>query len=248
MKSVSKKFSRKTFQAHLNDLRRFIIISIVFYLVLFGVCFYFSQEIYHFFANSLQQVLLKYTLKDEFITTSITEVFSTYMVLAFYISLILFFPFFLLFVFIYLLPVFSKKERKISVLLLILIPTLFFLGASFTYFVAFNVVWDFFIRFSMSSNTILLPKVSEYISLVLNMMFAFGLAFQLPVFLIILALFNIIDEKMILSFSKYAIVLAFVIGAVLTPPDILSQIVVASILLILYFLSYFIVKWIVKME
>ncbi|MCL2567222.1 MAG: twin-arginine translocase subunit TatC [Alphaproteobacteria bacterium] len=248
MKSVSKKFLRKSFQEHISDLRRFLIISIVIYSTLFGICFYFSREIYQFFAEPLQDVLLKYSLKSDLFTTAITEVFSTYIMLAFYISLILFFPFFLLLLFVYLLPVFSKRERKISMLLLILIPALFFLGAAFTYFIAFNVVWDFFIRISLTSDTIFLPKVSEYISLVLNMMFAFGLAFQLPVLLIILALFNIIDEKMILKFSKYAIVLAFVAGAILTPPDVLSQVVVAGILLILYFLSYFIVRWVVKAE
>ncbi|MDR2008207.1 MAG: twin-arginine translocase subunit TatC [Alphaproteobacteria bacterium] len=248
MKSISQKFSKKTFQEHIRELRKYLIISIVLYVALFGICFYFAKEIYQFFALPLQEVLLKYGLHGDLYTTAITEVFSTYMSLAFYISIIFFFPFFLLLLFVYLLPVFSRRERKISLLLLLLIPILFFLGAAFTYFIAFNVVWDFFIRISLGSNTIFLPKVAEYIELVLNMMFAFGLAFQLPVLLIILAVFNIIDEKMILKFSKYAIVLAFVLGAILTPPDVLSQVVVASILLILYFLSYFIVRWVVRME
>ena len=151
-----------------------------------------------------------------------------------------------IYIYIYLLTVLSKKEKKISFVLLFLIPILFFLGAGFTYFVAFGVVWDFFIQISHKSNIVLLPKVSEYISLSLSMMLAFGLACELPVFLIILSLFNLIDEKSILKFGKYAVVLAFVLGAILTPPDPISQIIVAIILIVLYYLSYFVVKIISK--
>ncbi len=248
MKMKITKLKEKNFKEHVNDLRRFAIVSIASYLVLFVLCFYFSKEIYHIFARSLQVALIKYSLNNDFIVTSVVEVFSVYLRLSFYVSLIFFLPIFLIYLYIYLLPVFSQKEKKISFLLLFLIPTLFFLGIGFTYFIAFSIVWDFFIQLSMKSNIIILPKVSEYISLTLSMMLAFGLACELPVLLIILALFNIIDEKMILKFGRYAIVLAFIIGAILTPPDPISQIVVASILIVLYYSSYFIVKAISKIE
>lgn len=238
----------KTFKEHVADLRKFVIISVVSYFAIFGLCFYFASNLYQFLAKSLQSTLTKYSLSNEFIVTSVTEVFSTYLGLAFYVSLIFFFPIFLIFIYVYLLPVFSKKEKKVSMFLLFLTPALFFLGAGFTYFVAFGVVWDFFIKISMSSNILLLPKVSEYISLSLSMMFAFGLAFELPVLLIILSLFNLIDESSILKFGKYAIVLSFILGAILTPPDPLSQIIVATILIILYYLSYFIVKIISNLD
>jgi sec-independent protein translocase protein TatC len=239
-------FPEKTFKEHVADLRKFAIISIVSYFVIFGACFYFASNIYQILAKSLQVNLAKYSLKGDFIVTSVTEVFSTYLGLSFYVSLILFLPVFLIYIYIYLLPVLSKKEKKISFVLLFLIPILFFLGAGFTYFVAFGVVWDFFIQISHKSNIVLLPKVSEYISLSLSMMLAFGLACELPVFLIILSLFNLIDEKSILKFGKYAVVLAFVLGAILTPPDPISQIIVAIILIVLYYLSYFVVKIISK--
>ncbi len=244
IKIVDKK---KTFKEHIAELRRFLLLNIFSYLIIFAICFYFANEIYSIFSSSLATSLLDKGLDADFIVTSVTEVFGTYIKLAFFVSLIFFLPIFLLFLFIYFYPILSSKERNISILLLFLIPILFFMGVAFTFFIGFGVVWDFFIELSTkNSQIVILPKVSEYISLVLSITIAFGLAFEIPVLLVLLHILNIINEKDILRFAKYAIVIAFVLGAMLTPPDPLSQIIVALIMIILYYLSYFIVRFINK--
>lgn len=107
-----------------------------------------------------------------------------------------------------------------------------------------QVIWQFFISFNAGKHVKILPKVNEYISLVLSILFAFGVSFELPVVMVILFLMNILQPKDILKYSRYAVVLAFIVGAVLTPPDPLSQVLMASVLLILYFISYFIILFI----
>lgn len=236
--------THKDFAGHLQDLRIFLIIAIIFYILCFGVCFYFAGFIYEFLANSFLQTLNHYKAGSNFITTAVPELFFTYLKIAFFTSLIIFVPVFLILLFLYLLPALKKVEKKIAIILLILIPTLFALGVFSAYYVSLQVIWQFFISFNTGKHVQILPKVNEYISLVLSILFAFGVSFELPIFMIILFLLNILTPQDILKYSRFAIVLAFIVGAVLTPPDPLSQILMASVLLILYFLSYFIILFI----
>lgn len=241
---VKSSFKRKTFTEHFKDLKKLIVVAILLYIVILAVVIYYIKDIYQLLENSLLVVMQEYNLPEKFLITSVTELFSVYMTLAFITSFIIFLPILLIYLYFYLYSVINKLQRRIYLLLLLMIPLLFTLGVIIVYFVSLNVIWHFFLDFSLTNqDIILLPKVSEYITFVMKMMLAFGIAFELPVIIIVLRLLELITLKDIIKFSKYAVLLAFIIGAILTPPDPFSQILLALMLLILYFSSYVILRY-----
>ena len=133
---------------------------------------------------------------------------------------------------------------------MVAIPFLFVLGAAVVYYVISPVAWKFFLSFHSSHadgiNITLQAKMNEYLSLMMTFIFAFGLAFQLPVILLLLVKFGVLTIKQLVSFRKYAIVLSFVFAAIVTPPDPFSQISLALPIIILYEISILVSKFMAK--
>ena len=143
-----------------------------------------------------------------------------------------------------------KKEKQISLPTLIAIPFLFLLGAAVVYYVISPIAWKFFLSFQTAQtegiNITLQAKMNEYLSLMMTFIFAFGLAFQLPVILLLLVRFGVLTIEQLVSFRKYAIVLSFVFAAIVTPPDPFSQISLALPVIILYEVSILISRFLAK--
>ena len=162
------------------------------------------------------------------------------------------FPFLSIQIWSFVSPGLLKKEKQISLPTLIAIPFLFVLGAAVVYYVISPIAWKFFLSFQTSQadgiNITLQAKMNEYLSLMMTFIFAFGLAFQLPVILLLLVKFGVLTISQLISFRKYAIVLSFVFAAIVTPPDPFSQISLALPIIILYEISILVSKFMAKRQ
>lgn len=232
---------------HLRELRRKLIYSIIFFLIAFVICFYFSQSIFEFLAKPLTSILPQ---GNGLIYTALQEAFLTNVKVAFFTAAFISFPFLSIQIWSFVAPGLLKKEKQISLPTLIAIPFLFILGAAVVYYVISPIAWKFFLSFqtaqSDSINITLQAKMNEYLSLMMTFIFAFGLAFQLPVILLLLVRFGILTVAQLVKFRKYAIVLSFIFAAIITPPDPFSQISLALPIIILYEVSILISRFMSK--
>jgi sec-independent protein translocase protein TatC len=238
--SSTKEEVTMNFLDHLKELRQKLIYSIIFFILSFVICFYFSQTIFEFLAKPLTSIL-----KDGngLIYTALQEAFLTNVKVAFFTAAFISFPFLSFQIWSFIAPGLLKKEKQVSLPTLVAIPFLFILGAAVVYYVISPIAWKFFLSFQTAQadgiNITLQAKMNEYLSLMMTFIFAFGLAFQLPVVLLLLV-------EQLVSFRKYAIVLAFVFAAIITPPDPFSQISLALPVIILYEVSILISKFLSK--
>ena len=239
--------SSMNFFDHIKELRQKLMYSIIFFLITFVISFYFSQSIFEFLAKPLTSILPD---GNGLIYTALQEAFLTNVKVAFFTAAFISFPFFSIQIWSFVAPGLLKKEKQISLPTLIAIPFLFILGAAVVYYVISPIAWKFFLSFQTSQaegiNITLQAKMNEYLSLMMTFIFAFGIAFQLPVVLLLLVRFNVLTIKQLISFRKYAILLAFVFAAIITPPDPFSQISLALPVIILYEVSILIAKFLSK--
>ena len=233
---------------HLIELRKRLLWSAIAFLIAFGVCYHFSQDIYSFLARPLADILEQRSGADRrLIYTALYEAFFTYIKVAFFGASFISFPIVATQLWLFIAPGLYRSEKKAIAPFLIATPILFIMGAALAYYFIFPVAWRFFLSFESPNGAGGLPielqaKVSEYLSLVMKLIFAFGIAFELPVALTLLARVGIINSKQLKKFRRYAYVGMFVIAAVLTPPDVITQTGLAVPLILLYEVSIYAAK------
>ena len=239
------------FISHLTELRQRLINSFIFLAVLFVVCYYFSEYIYGFLVEPYANAVKDDNVDRRLIFTALQETFLTYLKVSFFAAFFITSPYVLIQIWKFIAPGLYEHEKKSIMPYLVLTPILFFLGGMLVYYLVMPLAIKFFLSFESTGIATNLPiqleaKVNEYLSLVMKLIFAFGLSFQLPVVLSLLARIGLIDSKFLKERRKYVVVLIFTVAAVLTPPDPITQIGLAIPLLILYELSIFSVKIIEK--
>ena len=230
---------------HITELRKRLLWSFVYILIIFIICFYFADDLFSFLAYPLVN-LLDTDNGQGFIYTALQEAFFTELKIAFFFALFFSFPLVAIQIWKFIAPGLYKNEKKAFLPFLLATPVLFFAGGSIVYYLIAPVAWKFFLSYqNLNSNGIpirLEAKMSEYLSLMMRFIFAFGIAFQLPVVLGLLAKANLVSYVSLKKFRKYAIVIAFLAAAFLTPPDPFSQISLALPIIILYEISILIAK------
>ena len=236
---------------HITELRKRLIWSFVYILIIFIICFYFADQLFSFLAYPLIN-LLDTENGQGFIYTALQEAFFTELKIAFFFSLFFSFPLVAMQIWKFIAPGLYKNEKSAFLPFLIATPVLFFAGGSMVYYLVAPLAWKFFLSYQNLNSTgipiRLEAKMGEYLSLMMRFIFAFGLAFQLPVVLGLLAKAKLVTYTSLKKFRKYSIVIAFLAAAFLTPPDPFSQISLALPIIILYEISIFIAKSIQKKQ
>ena len=248
---MTKKQNEGGFISHLTELRQRLIRSIVFLTVLFVICYYFSEYIYGFLVDPYAEAVKDSNIERRLIFTALQETFITYLKVAFFASFFVSSPFILIQIWLFIAPGLYAHEKSAIMPYLVLTPILFFLGGALVYYLVMPLAIKFFLSFESSGLVTNLPiqleaKVNEYLSLIMKLIFAFGLSFQLPVALSLLARVGVVDSEFLKTRRKYVVVIIFAAAAILTPPDPITQIGLAIPLLILYELSIFSVRLIEK--
>jgi sec-independent protein translocase protein TatC len=243
--------SRAPLLTHLIELRGRLIRALIAILVAFIVCFAFARQIYNVLLMPYVWAAANHGDAAKLIYTAPQEYFVTQMKVALFGALFVAFPVIATQIYKFVAPGLYKKERKAFVPYLVATPVLFVLGGAVVFFILMPLALRFFLSLQQSgsidsASIEALFKVSDYLSLIMGLILAFGLVFQLPIILTLLARIGIVSSDMLKSGRRYAIVLAFIAAAILTPPDIISQISLAIPTLLLYEASIWSVRAVEK--
>ena len=233
-----------TFKEHFFELKTRIQRILIAYFIGFIICYYFSNEIYNILLEPLAELSVNNLRKV--IYTGLTEAFFTYVKLAAFVSFILITPLIDVECYFFITPGLYNNEKKIARFVVFMSPVLFWCGSLFVFYFVMPRAWQFFLGFENNSTVvplILEAKISEYLSLVIQLIIAFGLAFQLPIVVLILNLLKIVTRQDLQKKRRLFIVISFVIAGILTPPDVLSQFALAIPMLLLYEISIMMCKF-----
>lgn len=223
---------------HLIEMRDRLIRVFAVWGLTTAICYFYAGHIYNFLAEPLAQAFAG----DEnrrMIYTSLTEPFITNIRLAIYGGFFVGFPFIATQIYMFIAPGLYKREKNVILPYLVCAPLLFLAGAALAYYFVMPVAWSFFLSFELPKGQAEIPlmleaKVSEYVTLVVHVTVAFGLAFQLPVLLTLLVRMGMLRTDTLVNGRRFAVVILLVIAAILTPPDVLSQLMLFIPLYVLY--------------
>jgi sec-independent protein translocase protein TatC len=230
--------SRAPLMDHLVELRRRLIWSFLALLLCFGICFYFAE---HIFAFLVQPLVRAFGAQEgRLVYTKLYEAFFVQVRVAFFAAFFLAFPIIAIQLWAFVAPGLYAKERRAFLPFLIATPILFLSGGALAYYVVMPAAFRFFLGFQGNLGGIrqeALPSIGEYLSLVMHFILAFGIAFLLPILLMLMERAGLVTRDQLAKGRRYAILVAFVVAAVATPPDVLSQFMLAIPLILLYEVS-----------
>ena len=246
-----KKSKESSFVDHLTELRSRLLKSIIYIFIFFVISYTFADNIYSFLVQPYEDAVKRDELNRRLIFTALHETLITYLKVAFFAAIFVGSPVLLIQIWKFIAPGLYKNEKKALLPYLVATPTLFLLGGMLVYYLVMPLAIKFFLSFETSAQLNTLPiqleaKVNEYLSLIMRLIFAFGISFQLPVLLTLLARVGFVNSAYLKKRRKYVVVIIFALAAILTPPDPITQIGLGIPLLILYELSILSVKFIEK--
>jgi sec-independent protein translocase protein TatC len=232
---------------HLVELRKRLGISVLSVIVMFFVMFAMHEPVLEWMIQPLNDALVEVGKKSitaangMVTTTQVGGAFFVALKVSFFGGLLAALPIILSQVWLFIAPGLYANEKKMLIPFVVGGSVMFFIGAAFAYYIVTPFGFDFLITFGSFKFTPLI-NIEDYVGFFTKIMFGFGVAFELPVFAYFLALLGLIDDKQMVAFFKYAIVIIFIVAAMLTPPDVLTQLLMAIPLIMLYGISILIVK------
>jgi len=247
------KDKKTSFVGHLSELRSRLIKSVAFLFIFFIVSYFFAENIYSFLVAPYAEAVKDDGIDRRMIFTALHETFITYLKVAFFAAMFVASPLILTQIWKFVAPGLYKDEKKAFLPYLIATPTLFLFGGMLVYYLIMPLAIKFFLSFESIGTNTSLPiqleaKVNEYLSLIMRLIFAFGISFQLPILLNLLAKIGVVNSNYLKKTRRYVIVIIFTVAAILTPPDPITQIGLAIPLLLLYELSILTVKFTEKKD
>ncbi len=223
---------------HIAELRKRLAYSIGALFVCFFVAFYYYEPILEWMTKPLKTVLPE---SSYMIATGVPEVFFTAVKVSLFAGFLMALPFILYQFWLFIAPGLYEHEKRYVWPFVFFASGMFFLGALFAYYVVVPYGFAFLVNFAEQIVTVA-PKINEYVGFFTKIMIGFGIAFELPVVTFFLALLGLVDDQTLKSFFKYAIILIFVLAALLTPPDVVTQLLMAIPLIVLYGVSILIAR------
>jgi len=223
---------------HITEIRKKLFACLCVFISFFIICYFFSEEIYQILLQPLKDAYSNNSINKRIIYTNPAEAFLTYLKLALFGGLFFGMPFLLLQIYLFIAPALYNKEKKLTLFIIFFLPLLFFLGSIIAYKFIFPLCFKFFLAFENINNSGLNiemeAKISEYFSLFVHLIFGFGIAFEAPLLLIFLLKKNIITINSLKKNRKYWILLIFILSSILTPPDIITQIIMAIPMILIF--------------
>ena len=237
-----------SFSSHFIELRSRLLNSLIFIFVIFIISYIFAEHLYNFLVEPYSKAVRDEGGQRRLIFTALHETFITYIKVAFFSAIFIGSPVLLIQIYKFIAPGLYKNEKQALLPYLISTPILFLLGGLLVYYLVMPLAIKFFLSFETLGSNTALPiqleaKVNEYLSLIMRLIFAFGISFQLPILLNLLARIGVVNSNYLKTRRRYVIVIIFAIAAILTPPDPITQVGLAIPLLLLYELSIFTVKF-----
>ena len=228
-----------SFTSHFVELRSRLLNSLIFIFIVFVISYIFAEQIYNFLVDPYAKAVKDNALSRRLIFTALHETFITYIKVAFFAAIFLGSPVLLMQIYKFIAPGLYKNEKKALLPYLIFTPILFLFGALLVYYLVMPLAIKFFLSFETIGSQSNLPiqleaKVNEYLSLIMRLIFAFGISFQLPILLNLLARIGVVNSEYLKTRRRYVIVIIFALAALLTPPDPITQVGLAIPLLLLY--------------
>lgn len=223
---------------HIAELRKRLMVSVGSLIVAFFVCFFFYEPILSWMMVPVEAVLPP---NSQMVAVEIQETFFTALKVAFFAGFILSLPIIFWQLWLFLAPGLYDHEKKLVIPFVSFGTLMFLIGSAFAYYVVVPFGFEFLINFGSAVVTVL-PSIGKYVGFFTKLLFGFGVAFELPVITFFLAKIGLVDDQMLKDYFKYAVVIIFIFASLLTPPDVLTQFLMAGPLIFLYGVSIYIAK------